>query len=144
MIDIDPAACEMVVVNSEGYVRVYRVDNKTTNLVWQTPPLYGEGVAVGDLNGDNVPEIVATVGDFPPFASPTDTSVLADAAELYDPFVILEKQNDLYADRWKSPPLEGKIVDLKIADADNDDQNELIVCLQSRKGSRIQLYAVTE
>ena len=143
MIEIDPSGAEIVVVDSHGHLQIYRVDYRNTSLVWQTPPIFGEGVAVGDLNGDNVPEIVATTGNFPPVALPGDTLAHAAAAEFYEQFVILEKTDNLYAAAWKSPPLEGKIVDLKIADVDNDDQNELIICLQNRKGSQIQLYAAT-
>ena len=45
---------------------------------------------------------------------------------------------------WRSPLLNGQIVDMKIADADNDDLPELIICLRNQKGSQIQFYAITE
>ena len=79
-----------------------------------------------------MPEIVGTVKDLP------------DTIAFSDQFIILERKGDLYVEGWKSPLLDGQIVDMKIADADNDDREELIVCLRSRKGSQIQLYAATE
>ena len=55
--------------------------------------------------------------------------------EPYDQFVVLEKRDGLYAIAWKSSLLDGKIVDLKIGDSDNDDRDELILCLRNRSGS---------
>ena len=69
---------------------------------------------------------------------------LPSTLELSDQFIILEKKGDLYVESWRSPLLDGQIVDMKIADADNDDLPELIICLRSQKGSQIQLYVATE
>ncbi len=132
VIAIDRFTSEVAAIDLEGHLQIYHIDNNTTRLLWQTPPIFGEGVGVGDLNGDGTPEIVATVKNLP---SPL---------ELSDQFIILERKGDLYVEGWRSPLLDGQIVDMKIADADNDDQPELIVCLRSQKGSQIQLYAVTE
>ena len=132
VIAIDRFTSEVAVINLEGHLQVYHIDNNTTRLSWQTPPIFGEGIAVGDLNGDGTPEIVGTVKDLP------------STLELSDQFIILEKKGDLYVEGWRSPLLDGQIVDMKIADADNDDRSELIVCLRSQRGSQIQLYMATE
>lgn len=125
---------EIVVVDLEGHLQVYQIDLNATTLTWQTPPLFGEGVTVGDLNGDDIPEIVVTTG----------TIQNQPNGELYDQFVILEKKSDLYTVGWTSNFLNGKIVDLKIGDADNDDQNELILALRNRQGSQILLYVASD
>ncbi len=132
--DSDARGSEIFVVDLEGHLQAYQVDMNTTILSWQTPPLFGEGVAVGDLNGDDIPEIVVTTGN---------TQNQPDG-ELYDQFVILEKKSDLYTVGWTSNFLNGKIVDLKIGDADNDDQNELILALRNRQGSQILLYVASD
>ena len=87
---------------------------------------------IGDLNGDGTPEIVGTVKNLP------------STREFSDQFIILEQKGDLYVEGWRSPLLDGQIVDMKIADADNDDLPELVVCLRGPEGSQIQLYAVTK
>ena len=123
---------EIAVVDLEGHLQIYHIDNNTTQLSWQTPPIFGEGVAIGDLDGDNTSEIVGTVKDLP------------STLEFSDQFIILEQKGDLYVEAWRSPLLNGQIMDMKIADADNDDLPELIVCLRNQKGSQIQFYAVTK
>ena len=132
VIAIDRFTSEVAVIDLEGHLQIYHIDNNTTRLSWQTPPIFGEGIAVGDLNRDGTPEIVGTVKDLP------------STLELSDQFIILEKKGDLYVEGWRSPLLDGQIVDMKIADADNDDLPELIICLRSQKGSQIQFYTVTE
>ena len=132
--DSDARSGEIFVVDLEGHLQAYQVDLNTTILSWQTPPLFGEGVAVGDLNGDDIPEIVVTTGN---------TENQPDG-ELYDQFVILEKKSELYTVGWTSNFLNGKIVDLKIGDANNDDRNELILVLRNRQGSQILLYVASD
>ena len=132
VVAINRSTSEVAVVDLEGHLQIYHIDNNTTQLSWQTPPIFGEGVAIGDLDGDNIPEIVGTVKDLP------------TTLEFSDQFIILEQKGDLYVEAWRSPLLSGQIVDMKIADADNDDLPELIVCLRSQEGSQIQFYAVTE
>ena len=132
MVEIDRSTSEVAVVDLEGHLQIYRIDNNTTRLLWQTPPIFGEGIAIGDLNGNGTPEIVGTVKNLP------------STLEFSDQFIILEQKGDLYVEGWRSPLLDGRIVDMKIADADNDDLPELIVCLRSQKGSQIQLYTATE
>ena len=124
---------EIVMVDSDGHLRAYRIDPRSARLLWQTPPLFGEGIAVGDLDGDATFEIATTLG------APAE----APNGALRDQFVILEKRDGLYTIAWRSPLFDGKIVDLKIGDADNDDRDELIICLRSRGGSQIRLYAAT-
>ena len=132
VVAIDRFTSEVAVVDTEGHLQIYHVDNNTTQLSWQTPPIFGEGIAVGDLNGDGKPEIVGTVKNLP------------TTLEFSDQFIILEQKGDLYVEGWRSPLLDGQIVDMKIADADNDDLPELIVCLRNQKGSQIQFYAPTD
>ena len=129
---IDRSKSEVAVVDLEGHLQIYHIDNNTTQLSWQTPPIFGEGVTIGDLNGDSTPEIVGTVKNLP------------STLEFSDQFIILEQKGDLYVEGWRSPLLDGRIVDMKIADADNDDLPELIICLRSQEGSQIQFYAVTK
>ena len=129
---IDRSTSEVAVVDLEGHLQVYHIDHNTTRLSWQTPPIFGEGLAIGDLNGDDTPEIVGTVKNLP------------STLEFSDQFIILEQKGDLYVEGWRSPLLGGKIVDMKIADADNDDLPELIICLRSQEGSQIQFYATTK
>ncbi len=131
-IAIDRSTSEVAVVDLEGHLQVYHMDSTTTRLSWQTPPVFGEGIAIGDLNGDGTPEIVGTVKNLP------------STLEFSDQFIILEQKGDLYVEGWRSPLLGGQIVDLKIADADNDDLTELIICLRSQEGSQIQFYAPTK
>lgn len=130
-LEIERFTSEIAVVNLEGHLQIYHIDNTTTRLSWQTPPIFGEGIAIGDLNGNGSPEIVGTVKNLP------------STLELSDQFIILEQKGELYVEGWRSPLLDGQIVDMKIADADNDDLPELIVCLRSQKGSQIQFYAAT-
>ena len=144
MINIDRDSGEIAVVHPTGHLQIYRIDDRTTRLVWQTPAIFGEGVAVGDLNGDGVPEIVGTVNDLPRLTSLEGPLDAADSVELVDQFILLQRKRNLYVEAWRSPTLEGQIVDMKIADADNDDRNELIICLRIRRGSQIQLYTATE
>ncbi|MDE0043375.1 MAG: hypothetical protein OXT74_15155, partial [Candidatus Poribacteria bacterium] len=125
---------EIVMVDSEGHLRAYRIDLQTARLLWQTPPLFGEGIAIGDLDGDAAFEIATSL------SAPMEVQ----NGELRDQFVILENRHGLYTIVWKSPLLDGKIVDLKIDDADNDDSNEVVLCLRNRRGSQIRLYAATE
>ena len=132
VVEIDRSTSEVAVVDLEGHLQIYHIDNNTTRLLWQTPPIFGEGVTVGDLNGDGTLEIVGTVKNLP------------STLEFSDQFIILEQKGDLYVEAWRSPLLDGRIVDMKIADADNDDLPELIVCLRSQKGSQIQFYAATK
>ena len=132
VVGIDRFTTEVAVVGLEGHLQIYHIDNNTTRLSWQTPPIFGEGIAIGDLNRDGTPEIVGTVKNLP------------STLEFSDQFIILERKGELYVEGWRSPLLDGQIVDMKIADADNDDLPELIVCLRSRKGSQIQFYAATQ
>lgn len=125
---------EIVMIDVYGHLRMYHINPQTARLLWQTPPLFGEGIAVGDLNGDDIPEIAATL----------NVPAELQNGEPHDQFVILGKRHGLYTIAWRSPLFDGKIVDLKIDDADNDDKNELILCLRSRSGSQIRLYAATK
>ena len=125
---------EIVMIDSDGHLRAYRINPSTAGLLWQTPPLFGERIAVGDLNGDGMVEIATTLG------APAERRNV----EPYDQFVVLERRDGLYTVAWKSPLLDGKIVDLKIDDSDNDDRDELILCLRNRSGSQIRLYAATK
>ena len=125
---------EIVMIDSDGHLRAYHIDLQTARLLWQTPPLFGEGIAVGDLNGDAISEIATTLS----------TPDGVQDGEFHDQFVILERRQGLYNIAWKSPLFDGKIVDLKIDDSDNDDRDELILCLRSRNGSQIRLYAATK
>ena len=129
---IDRSTSEVAVVNLEGHLQIYHIDNNTTRLSWQTPPIFGEGIAIGDLNGDGTPEIVGTVKNLP------------NTLEFSDQFIILEQKGDLYVEGWRSPLLNGQIMDMKIADADNDDLPELIVCLRNKKGSQFQFYTANK
>lgn len=124
---------KIVMIDSDGHLRMYHINPQTARLLWQTPPLFGEGITVGDLNGDEIPEIATTL------------SIPAELqnGELQDQFVILGKKEGLYTIAWKSPLFDGKIIDLKIDDADNDDRNEVILCLRNRSGSQIRLYTAT-
>ena len=132
MAAINRSTSEVAVVDLEGHLQIYHIDNNKTQLSWQTPPIFGEGVAIGDLNGDSTPEIVGTVKNLP------------STLEFSDQFIILEKKGYLYVEGWRSPLLDGQIVDMKIADADNDDLPELIVCLRNQKGSQIQFYTANK
>ena len=132
VVEIDRSTSEVAVVDLEGHLQIYHIDNNATQLSWQTPPIFGEGIAIGDLNGDGTPEIVGTVKNLP------------STLEFSDQFIILEQKGDLYVEGWRSPLVDGRIVDMKIADADNDDRPELVVCLRNQKGSQIQFYAVTK
>ena len=132
VIAIDRSTSEVAVVDLEGHLQIYPIDNNTTRLSWQTPHVFGEGIVIGDLNGDSTPEIVGTVKNLP------------STLEFSDQFIILEQKGDLYVEGWRSPLLGGQIVDMKIADADNDDLPELVVCLHNEQGSQIQFYAVTK
>ena len=125
---------EIVLIDSDGNLRAYYIDPRVARLLWQTPPLFGEGVAVGDLDGDAAFEIVTSV----------NTPAEVGNGEPQDQFVILESRQGLYTIAWRSPLIDGKIVDLKIDDADNDDRNEVILCLRNRNGSQIRLYAATD
>lgn len=125
---------EIVMIDADGHLRMYHINPQTSRLLWQTPPLFGEGIAVGDLDGDDTPEIAATL----------NVPTKLQNGELYDQFVILGNRQGLYTIAWRSPLFDGKIVDLKIDDADNDDRNEVVLCLRNRSGSQIQLYAATE
>ncbi len=125
---------EIVLIDSEGNLRAYYIDPQVARLLWQTPPLFGEGIAVGDLDGDAEYEIVTSV----------NTPAEVGNSETQDQFVILENRQGLYNIAWRSPLIDGKIVDLKIDDADNDDRNEVILCLRNRSGSQIRLYAATK
>ncbi len=132
VVEIDRSTSEVAVVDLEGHLQIYHIDNNATQLSWQTPPIFGEGIAIGDLNGDGRPEIVGTVKNLP------------STLEFSDQFIILEQKGDLYVEGWRSPLVDGRIVDMKIADADNDNLPELVVCLRNQKGSQIQFYAVTK
>ena len=132
VVAIDRSTSEVAVVDLEGHLQIYHIDNNTTQLSWQTPPIFGEGIAIGDLNASGTPEIVGTVKNLP------------STLEFSDQFIILEQKGDLYVEAWRSPLLDGRIVDMKIADADNDDLLELVICLRNQKGSQIQFYAVTK
>ena len=125
---------EIAMIDVDGHLRMYHINPQTARLLWQTPPLFGEGITVGDLNGDDIPEIAATL------------NVPADLQNgvPQDQFVILGKMHGLYTIAWRSPLFDGKIVDMKIDDADNDDKNELILCWRSLSGSQIRLYAATK
>lgn len=125
---------EIVMIDSDGHLRAYRIDPRSARLLWQTPPLFGEGIAVGDLNGDATVEIAATLATDPEGAN----------GVLRDRFVILEERDGLYTIVWMGPSFEGKIVDLKIDDADNDDKHELVICLRNLSGSQIRLYAAAK
>ncbi len=125
---------EIVLIDSDGNLRAYYIDTRVARLLWKTPPLFGEGVAVGDLDGDAAFEIATSVN------SPAEVG----SGEPQDQFVILKSRQGLYTIAWKSPLIDGKIVDLKIDDADNDDRNEVILCLRNRNGSQIRLYAATD
>ncbi len=132
VIAIDRFTSEVAVVDLEGHLQIYRIDNNTTQLLWQTPPIFGEGIVVGDLNGDGTPEVVGTVKNLP------------TTRELSDQFIILQQKGDLYVEAWRSPLLDGQILDMKIADVDNDDLPELVLCLRGQKGSQIQFYGTTQ
>ena len=121
-------------IDSDGHLRAYHIDPKTARLLWQTPPLFGEGIAIGDLDGDAIFEIATSLS----------APVELPSGELRDQFVVLENRHGVYTIVWKSPLLDGKIVDLKIDDADNDDRNEVILCLRNRSGTQIRLYVATE
>jgi hypothetical protein len=133
-VDSTERSGEIFVVAQGGHLQAYRISPNATRLSWQTPPIFGEGVAAGDLNGDGEPEIVVTI----------DEAENRNPGRPYDGFIILEKRSNLYTVGWTSPLFEGKIIDLKIADADNDDRDELIVCLRTQKGSQLLMYAATD
>ena len=134
MINIDRNSGEIAVVHPAGHLQIYRIDDRTTRLVWQTPAIFGEGVAVGNLNGDGVLEIVGTAHHLPRLTSLEELLDTVDSIELFDQFILLQRKGDLYVEAWRSLRLEGQIMDMKIADADNDDRNELIICLKNSAG----------
>ncbi len=80
MAEIHQSTSEIAIVDLDGHLQVYHIDKSTPRLVWQTPPIFGEGLAVGDLNGDGVPEIVGAVKDLP------------ETIEFSDQFIILERK----------------------------------------------------
>ena len=136
ILNADPSnrSGEIVMIDSDGHLRAYHIDPQTARLLWQTPPLFGERITVGDLDGDAVFEIATSLNE----------TAGVQSGEFQDQFVILGNRHGLYTIVWKSPLLDGKIVDLKIDDADNDDRNEVVLCLRNRSGSQIRLYAATD
>lgn len=113
------------VIDEFGHLRIYKPDLLEPELIYQSLPVFGKGIAVGDLDSNGINEIVTTSGK----------------SDQYDKFFIIEWDNGLYTKKWESPQLDGQIADLVIADADNDDNPELLVCIQKESGTRILLYS---
>jgi len=96
MINIDRNSGEIAVVHPAGHLQIYRIDDRTTRLAWQTPAIFDEGVAVGNLNGDGVPEIVGTVHHLPRLTSLEGSLDTADSVKLFDQFILLQRKGNLY------------------------------------------------
>ena len=122
----------VVTVDTTGHLRVYEVESSRVHQIWQSPPIFGKGLAIGDLNGDGVPEIVGTAKDLP--ATPT----------VSDQFIILERTGAIYGESWRSPLLDGEIVDMQTGDVDNDHRNELVISLRTQRGGQIVVYEATQ
>jgi len=119
---------EFVVVDHLGHVKIFN----QSNLIWQSNPIFGVGLAITDLDGNGRNEIVCS--------SATYESPARGEASFQDNIFILEWDGDIYSKKWKSRTFDGSITDFTIADVDNDGILELVVCVRKPLGSEIRLY----
>ncbi len=112
---------EFVVVDHLGHVKIF---NRFNNLIWQSNPIFGVGLAIIDLDDNGRNEIVCS----------------SATHESQDNIFILEWEGDIYSKKWKSQTFDGSITDFTIADVDNDGILELVVCVRKPMGSEIRFY----
>ncbi len=114
---------ESILINRDGNLCVYRQQDDRFEKWWQSPPVFGSTISVGDLDGNHLAEIVCSGKD----------------SEFTDDLSILEWDGVTYSMKatWT---MDGQIQDIEIADINNDDVDELIVLLNRPLGSIVYLY----
>ena len=128
---------EVVVVDHLGHVKIFTQSATQLNLVYQSNPIFGVGLAIIDLDGNGINEIVCSAGTY-------ESSVHGVNRPFQDNIFVLEWDGDTYSKKWKSQTFEGSITDFTAADVDNDDILELVVCVRTRIGIEIRLYAANK
>ena len=113
---------EYLLINLHGSLCVYH-HTDDFELWWQSPPYFGTALAVGDLDGNQYPEIVCT----------------SKASDQTDQISILEWDGQFYTQRaqWDMP---GPVQAMTIGDVNNDDIEELLVVVDHPLGSMLYLY----